>query len=60
MTKQKQNTTKSPARSVNFSHKPLFTFTKSEIQRVEDAHWIRYNENNEKYVEFGGYRYTAS
>ena len=54
MTKQKQNTTKSTARSVNFSHKPLFTFTKSEIQRVEDAHWIRYNKNNERYVEVGG------
>jgi len=43
MTKLKLNITKSTAQSVNFNHKPLFTLTKREIQRIEDTYWTRYN-----------------
>ena len=28
-----------------FNHKPVFTFTKKEIQRIEDLYWGRYNKN---------------
>ena len=41
--KQKDNITKNGVQSVNFNHKPLFTLTKSEIQRIEDTYWARYN-----------------
>ena len=44
MTKQKQHITKNGAQSVNFNHKPLFTLTKREIERIEDTYWVRYNK----------------
>jgi len=44
MIEQKNNTTKNMAQSVNFNHKPLFTLTKREIERIEDTYWVRYNK----------------